>query len=129
VKSSELLFEFAEPLLFDDDTLEMRRSSLEFAVVAWNLALLPEDGREQLMADLPSLEGASPEDEMILEETLRSMVERKLTHFGQYHRHFSGVCVTMMGRNKLHVQVASAMSEEEHRGELDAERAEFQHSF
>ncbi|MGI8908817.1 MAG: hypothetical protein ACR2IE_20280 [Candidatus Sumerlaeaceae bacterium] len=112
VKSSQLLLEFAKPLMFENDSLEETRKSLELASMAWNLALLPEETRESIMDELPLDEGSLEQDKLIIRQTLEHMIQRKMTHFPQHQRHIAGLTVTMR-KNRLHVQVASAMTEGE----------------
>jgi hypothetical protein len=112
-KSSELLLEFARPILKGDDTAAVKEVRLKFAMIGWNLAASPEEVREKALNHLAANFNGTLEDELDFRETLEMLIQRKLTEFPHYQRIITGVRVTQRRDKELYVEVAAVMSEEE----------------
>jgi len=87
-KMSEVIIDFAQPLLdqvYDD---QAKKKILAFAVTAWNVALLPKDERAKLMEELIQSQKrlAGTREEKYLRAMLEMLVERKRTHFADISR-------------------------------------------
>jgi hypothetical protein len=50
-KMSEVLLEYVEPFLDETETYEDRSNLIDFAMMAWNLALIPEESRKELLTE------------------------------------------------------------------------------
>lgn len=51
-KMSEVIGDFAEPLLRDCKSNDDIKKSIQFAVVVWNLTMLPEDEQDKIIQNL-----------------------------------------------------------------------------
>ena len=51
-KMSEVIGDFAEPLLTDCKSNDDIKKSIQFAVVVWNLTMLPEDEQDKIIQNL-----------------------------------------------------------------------------
>ncbi|MBI2927091.1 MAG: hypothetical protein HYY24_15455 [Verrucomicrobia bacterium] len=80
-KMSEVLVDFAQPMLDLARSEEDVQKALSVATIAWNLALLPPQEREEESATGP-LARLPAEAQTIVWE----MVERKLLHFNKVNR-------------------------------------------
>ena len=52
VKMSDVLDEFVEPYLPESDELERHEMVYDMAIIAWNLAIIPEDQRQTAISEL-----------------------------------------------------------------------------
>lgn len=81
---SEVIIEFAEPLLKLAQTNEECQKVIKLAVVAWNLALLPKEEQEKfLKTEVPTI---SPSDARELVELLEGLLARKQIYFADDKR-------------------------------------------
>lgn len=109
-KSSELLIEFARPLIGGPtEDLAYIRSLYRIACVTWNLALLPARQREKALDDLDMNLFDDAEQRWLFED----LIERKLFHFPEYKRRMENVSVVKKGKLEYSVQVLATMSPEE----------------
>jgi hypothetical protein len=78
-KMSEVLEEFVDPYLAFAETRKQRQKLFEIAVLAWNLALISKDERQQML-DKAIEEGITQNDPLARQNTreiLTEMIERK----------------------------------------------------
>jgi hypothetical protein len=100
---SEVLADFASPWLDCVSTDEDYRRILQFAIIAWNSAHLPEKER---FADLDSeLLQAIGEPGLNL---LRSMIDHKLAHYSDYNRPILDYQISGSGED-LRIDVVSSV--------------------
>jgi hypothetical protein len=86
-KMSEVILEFAEPLLEDDETPENFRSSISFAINAWNISLMPPEIRqESIDKAIEILSINDEEDKNVFLALMESMIIRKNKYFSHINR-------------------------------------------
>lgn len=91
IKMSDVLQAFVEPYLDLANTLDELRLLFLTAVLAWNIALLPEDQQQAAIEDLVE-KGIRAEDEEAegaradLRSVLKELVARKELLFAEYNR-------------------------------------------
>ncbi len=114
-KMSEVLEEFVEPYVEFADNRGQRQRLLEVAVLAWNLALLPEAERQTMLEE--AIEQATLIDDALarqdIQEILDELIERKLTYFGDIRRLIVEFELKDTGR-EYQLSVASLMEDEQH---------------
>ena len=103
-KMSEVLIQFAKPLLKEDDDLEQHRKAYLLATLAWNLAILPEAQRREDLERGELAKTFGPEGIALM----RALIERKLLLFPHNTRPILDLSVTDLG-DSLHVDVISGL--------------------
>jgi hypothetical protein len=104
---SEILMEFAEPWLDHVETDDQRRVVISIAVLAWNLARLPDSERR----DAKNLEMAEKVGEAGM-SILNEMIARKLILYPEEKRIILDFEITADG-GRMRVDVATSPSPEE----------------
>ncbi|MFN9173757.1 MAG: hypothetical protein ACK58N_04385 [Synechocystis sp.] len=90
-KLSEVLQEFIEPYVDDEDTYEERFELLEDAIIVWNASLLPEEKRQGFIEEFFDLT-ADPLDKEdvaitnILKLFIKELMDRKLELYANDNR-------------------------------------------
>lgn len=118
-KASEALITLAEPLTHDDDDRNARYNCLAFAMIAWNLALLPADRRKEEMyrlfdtipdvaEDIQHLEQPRGTRGSALEEMMDDLISRKIVLYPSDRRWLIHLDVSETSRG-YRVSVASAL--------------------
>lgn len=111
VKMSEVLEVFAEPLLQEAISYDQQFMALQIAVVAWNLALIPEAKRAAAYEEFLAL--SSQEEDPNLEhdtkETIDELIARKQQLFPKNHRFIIDFQLEDAG-SQFHLSVASTPS-------------------
>jgi len=102
-KMSEVLKEFAEPLLDGVDSIEEYRAGIAAAATGWNVALVPDDMREEMLDKAIRAVRSDLEE---AKELYRRLVERKEAHYSGDNRFVLDYEVTEDGGRFL-VAVAS----------------------
>jgi hypothetical protein len=106
-KVSEVLMEFAEPWLDEARNDDQRRTVIGMAILAWNMAAIPEPER---------WDGVSPEFTESLREPakaiLEEMIARKLAMYSKENRSLLDYEITGSGAN-MRVDVVYSLSPEE----------------
>ena len=107
VKYSDVLDDFATPLLEDDDSTDQLKVKLTFCVFAWNIGLLKQKGDDKAYQDgidaMPSFILKSPESK----DFFYKMVQRKLDFFGDYKRMIIDFEVRPASENENYITVAT----------------------
>jgi hypothetical protein len=89
-KMSQVILEFAEPLLEETADDEDFRRAIGIAITFWDLALYPEDEQEELLADmirdLGKTTPSDPESIGYLEGIGKTLLLRKKTLFPDIRR-------------------------------------------
>jgi hypothetical protein len=117
VKASEALLDLAEPLMSDDDDRQARQDCLSFAIIAWNLSLLPARERRRQMGVLfdavqaqeLEFDSEDEEDADNIQNALNELVLRKQPLYPKDHRFFVDVDV-LETENGYNVRVASMLA-------------------
>ncbi|MEI7833959.1 MAG: hypothetical protein WCJ56_12285 [bacterium] len=81
-KKSDILLQFASPLLKGDDTIGEAKKVLYMAIIAWNLSLLPPHRRAKALASL--FESHSLATQISGKKIISDLVERKQNDFAQH---------------------------------------------
>ena len=107
-KMSEVILDFAEPVLADFLGDEEYKTALSAAITAWNLALLPEDSYKQMYQETISTlqPEIPPKVRGNFQDIIESLVRRKKRHFSQYRRFIADFHLVDSGPNR-HLTVAS----------------------
>jgi hypothetical protein len=92
-RMSEVLEEFAEPIMKDCDDEHVIRSSYYFAAAAWNMALMPDGMLEKSVSETLDglVSGDDPEGRAVMREVLLSLLHRKRTLFADNRRFILGL--------------------------------------
>ena len=86
-KMSEVILDFAEPLLDDIDDEELFENAINCAVACWNLSFLPEKKQQrQLRAIVNELDKSDPMARLKVEDCVRMLLERKKLLFADEKR-------------------------------------------
>ena len=109
-KMSDVLESFVEPYEDDEMTLSQRQNLLGIAVVAWNLALLPEDKRRGALKEIIKgiLSGEDPLFQQEAREIITEMVARKDQLFADNQRYIVSYQLQDLG-TEYHLTVASTL--------------------
>jgi hypothetical protein len=111
-KLSQVLLEFAEPILEEAEDFEDCQFFFSMAVIAWNLSLLPAKAQEEFFKGNPFLDNPlNAEDvEMAnqLTETIKMMIASKLSRFGKDPRLVEDYQLTE-NEGDLHLSVAYSL--------------------
>ncbi|MBI5442203.1 MAG: hypothetical protein HY900_13455 [Deltaproteobacteria bacterium] len=84
---SEVLLDFLEPYLKDNEPDRAHTSMVGMGALVWNLAFFPEAEREEtLTAAAHDLTRGDPEARPTLELAMRALLHRRLTLFGENRR-------------------------------------------
>jgi uncharacterized protein YecA (UPF0149 family) len=75
---AESMVEYAQPLLDETDgSAEQMQNAMTIAMMCWNLALLPEEEQEEMLADIrPALEMDDDEFECFRNSIINPMISR-----------------------------------------------------
>lgn len=106
LKMSEVIADFATPLLneaLDDSSAEM---AISMAVTCWNLSLLPQDEHDRMINDMKVKLSETKSDEKIVEDIARMFIERKKALFFHIKRLVVNYDVKFVD-GKLHLNVVS----------------------
>ncbi|MEA5464718.1 hypothetical protein [Leptothoe sp. PORK10 BA2] len=112
VKMSEVLEDFAEPYLPETNSLERRRMVFDMAIVAWNLAIMPEHQRQPALDKLFNDLMKGNKKEILkrdLNDLIEEMVERKLELFPNNRRYILDCQLENIG-DQFHLSVASTLA-------------------
>lgn len=92
-RMSEVLEEFAEPIMKDCDDEHVIRSSFYFAAAAWNMALMPEEMLDKNVSEALDglVSGDDPEGRAVMREALMFLIHRKRTLFADNRRFILGI--------------------------------------
>ena len=109
-KMSEVLMEYIEPFLEDTDTYEECSNLLEIAVMSWNMALVSEEERQELLKKLfpgDSSDLEEIEDEKEVQRLIQKLIKRKLKFFAEEKRFVKDFKLTQ-NAGRFHISVASS---------------------
>ncbi len=109
IKMSEVLEEFVEPYLDFARNRSQREKLFNLAVAAWNLALMPENERQQIIDQ--GIEGTVGNDLLARQdigEFIDELIARKQTLFAENKRHIVEFQLQDTGKT-LHLSVASTL--------------------
>jgi hypothetical protein len=106
VKMSEVLEEFVEPYLDFARNRSEREKLFSLAVVAWNLALIPENERQQIIEQ--GTTGNDPLARQDAREFIDELIARKKTLFAENKRYIVEFQLQDTGKT-LHLSVASTL--------------------
>jgi hypothetical protein len=109
-KMSDVLEDFIEPFVEDGElSLEANRVLLTMAVVAWNVANMPEDQQESALQDFLKVFSPTLGKGLLEAETLiRQMIVRKQRFFAKNQRFILNFQLKDLGHSR-HLSVASTL--------------------
>jgi len=112
---SEVITDFAQPLIERVQSDEQYRKAIGIAVLIWNIALESEDRQEKLLSevirDLAAETGNDPEVSDYFETLGRTLLLRKRSLYSDNRRAILDYQITEDG-DDLHLQVASTIIDE-----------------
>lgn len=87
-KMSEVIKDFAKPLLDQCEDNESAKGVIALAIAAWNTSLLPEEEQEEAVEEAFAAFSRSIPDGFLaaFKADLRMLLDRKKTHFAHIHR-------------------------------------------
>ncbi len=89
-KMSEVLIEFIDPVIEDSETYDERLTLLKIAVMAWNMSLLPENARQEMIEEfVTDLQDPLDPDEIFvtaMQNIFEMLIERKLALYANDER-------------------------------------------
>jgi len=111
VKMSEVLEEFVEPYLDFAQNRSEREKLFSIAVIAWNLAIMPEQGRQPLIDQVikAGLNGNDLLAQQDTQEIIDELIARKQNFFAKNKRYIVDFQLQDTGR-QFHLSVASTLS-------------------
>lgn len=111
VKMSEVLEAFVEPYLDFIQSSSEREKLFNIAVIAWNLAIMPEKERPSMIDELikVGLNEADPLAQQDTREIIDELIARKLKFFAKHKRFIVDFQLQDTG-NEFHLSVASTFS-------------------
>ena len=108
---SEVILDFAEPLLDECDNEQTERIAIGLAIFVWNVSLLPEKDQErEIMKICSTLPGS--EDAKVFAmymDHANSLLERKKNRFSENHRSILKYEISGSG-NSRRLDVASTLA-------------------
>jgi hypothetical protein len=109
-KMSDVLDQFVAPYVDPGASEERFRKLLDFAVLAWNAALMPREARERAIDE--AAETFPPDMRADFRYWMNSFIERKLAYFADNQRMILSFRLTMRGLGRPVLQVVSSLPEE-----------------
>ncbi|MBF0344990.1 MAG: hypothetical protein HQL06_12270 [Nitrospirae bacterium] len=106
-KMSEVIKEYAKPLLYEVETIEQQKQVLEIAIFCWNVSLLSDDERAKAVEKLVNAD-KSPKHEAV--EMFTSMISRKLNEFHDINRKTMAYEITENENGGLSLNVAYSIA-------------------
>ncbi|MEB3310576.1 MAG: hypothetical protein VKJ02_10110 [Snowella sp.] len=115
-KMSEVLIDFIQPFLDDVETSQQRTMLVEIAIMAWNVALLPEETREEFLQQMLSSKNnqgislfteENSETKEEFQRLMKRLIKRKLKYFAEENRFVTDFQVTE-DTGHFHISVASS---------------------
>jgi hypothetical protein len=106
IKMSEVLEKFVDPYLDFAQNRSQREKLFSIAVIAWNLALMPENERQQIIE-----QGTTGNDPLARQDTrefIDELIARKQTLFAENKRYIVEFQLQDTGKT-LHLSVASTL--------------------
>lgn len=110
VKMSEVLKAFVKPYLEEIPDYQ-QEMFLQIAILAWNLAIMPEDMRQQAFEDLlkKGVKGKNPFARQDMRDFIDELIARKSELFPDNQRYIVDFQLKNAG-NQFHLSVASTMT-------------------
>ena len=111
VKMSEVLEAFVEPYLDFTHTRSQREKLFTLAVIAWNLAMMPEQERQPMIDELINvgLKGNDPLAQQDTRKIIDELIARKQKYFAKNQRYILNFQLQETG-DQCHLSVASTFS-------------------
>lgn len=111
VKMSEVLEEFVEPYLDFAQNRNHREKLFSIAMVAWNLAIMPENERQPMIDQVlkAGLKGNDPLAQQDTREIIDELIARKQKFFAKNKRYIIDFQLQDAGK-RFHLSVASTLS-------------------
>jgi len=109
-KMSEVILDFAEPLLDECETEAAEKIAVAMAIHIWNASLLPEKDQSPEIRKMCSQLAGSDDAERIAElmEYANFLLERKDIHYAENRRHIVKYEISGSGKNRR-LDVASTL--------------------
>ena len=107
LKMSEVIADFAKPLLKEAIDDSSAKVAISMAVTCWNLSFLPEDEPEKMINDMKAKLSTTESDAKILESMVRMLIERKKAFFSHIKKLVVDYDVKFIN-GKLHLNVVSS---------------------
>jgi hypothetical protein len=109
VKMSEVLEEYVEPYADSAPNYSQRQKLFELAIIAWNLAMMPESGRKVMIDEF--LQQGIKGNRLIQQDArkvLEAMMVRKQEFFADHRRYIIDFKLQDLG-DQFHLSVASTL--------------------
>ncbi|MEW6738156.1 MAG: hypothetical protein AB1489_43180, partial [Acidobacteriota bacterium] len=104
-KMSDVIMDFAQPLLEGAETDDEMRGALSFAIIAWNASFLSEEKRKDIIGQLVKESNSSEEAAEML-ELVNELIAHKQMYYAEINRMIVSYEITGFGAS-LRLSVAS----------------------
>ncbi|MEW6419309.1 MAG: hypothetical protein AB1480_14555 [Nitrospirota bacterium] len=108
VKMSEVLLDYAEPLLKEADNIKSRHVAISMAVLCWNISLMPEDKQKEMIEDVLAKILKTSGDYDATRSIMIMLIERKKMFFSEYSNYIVDYEISLTDGGNLHLTVMSA---------------------
>lgn len=107
-KMSDILGRFVDPYVGVTENQQQYENMLGMAVLAWNMALLPEEQRQEMLENILKGVDQDPEYQAFFRDFVGKLIARKLKYFNEHKRRIIEFNVRDLG-DQYHISVASSM--------------------
>lgn len=108
VKMSEIILDFAEPILKACHTKELIKKAIALAIIAWNFSFFPDSERSKIMNET-IMKFFSFEIGKDINYYIEMLIERKRKYFSKYQWVILDYQISHLG-DRLHLAVVSGSS-------------------
>ncbi|MBF0345032.1 MAG: hypothetical protein HQL06_12485 [Nitrospirae bacterium] len=113
-KMSDLIMEYAEPMLEKGKNFEQKRRAMNLSIMFWNASFLSEDDQKDAMKKILAENRLNRDDRVTLFKVFIAMINRKFKEFSDINRVILKYKVTEAKNSGLHLSVTSKIAEGEH---------------
>lgn len=106
-KTSQALLDFVAPLLDDYGSEISVKKIIGVGIMAWNLSLMPEEGRRKAFIKGTADLSPSVQDLPMMQDFMTWLIARKKTYFDKYKRPILDYRLTDLG-DRYNLQVVAA---------------------
>ena len=108
MKMSEIILDFAQPLLEHAPDDEGYKSALSIAILTWNLTLLPEKEKKKTEKKMINELGQTLSGKKILKNVIQELTKRKIEPFSHINRMITDYHLDCTG-DSYHFNVISTL--------------------
>lgn len=107
IKMSEVLKEYASPLLKEATDINSVQVAVKMASICWNIASMPEDKQEELTTDALTEISKISGDYKTTKEIMEMLIDRKKIFFSNYNKLILNQEIVPLSDGRYHLTVVS----------------------